>query len=65
MKMPARQSCAGSTSVNIGAAVARSSDPFGSYRDFGKPLIVDDNSVEGALDPHYFLDPASNKHFLI
>ena len=35
------------------------------YRDIGKPLIVDENSVAGALDPHYFLDPVSDKHFLI
>ena len=51
--------------LNIGAAVAKSSDPFGDYRDIGKPLIVDENSVAGALDPHYFLDPVSDKHFLI
>ena len=35
------------------------------YRDIGNPLIVDENSVAGALDPHYFLDPVSNKHYLI
>ena len=28
-------------------------------------MIVDENFVVGALDPHYFLDPVSQKHFLI
>ena len=51
--------------LNIGAAVAMYSDPFGSYRDIGGPLIFDDNPVAGALDPQYFLDPVSNKHYLI
>ena len=51
--------------LNIGAAAATSSDPFGAYRDIGKPLLVDQNSIAGALDPHYFLDPITNKHYLI
>ena len=51
--------------LNIGAAVATTSDPFGEYQDIGRPLITDDDSLAGALDPHYFLDPVSKKHFLI
>ena len=35
------------------------------YQDIGKPLIVDDNSLAGALDPHYFLDPPTGKQYLI
>ena len=52
--------------LNVGAAVATvDDDPFGEYRDIGEPLIRDPESIAGALDPHYFKDPKSDKHFLI
>ena len=51
--------------LNIGAAVATSDNPFGRFRDIGSPLISDPNSIAGALDPHYFKDPVSRKHFLL
>ena len=37
-----------------GAAMAQSSDPFGSYLDIGRPLVSATESVGGAIDPHYF-----------
>jgi len=51
--------------LNVGAAVATSSNPFGPYQDIGQPLIVDENSMAGALDPHYFFDSSSKKQYLI
>ena len=54
-----------SDKLNIGAAIATGDDPFGSYEDIGRPLIVDENSIAGALDPHYFLDPVSQNQYLL
>ena len=34
-------------------------------QDIGQPLIVDENSMAGALDPHYFFDSSSKKQYLI
>ena len=46
--------------LNVGAAVAADrGEPWGEYRDLGRPLVVDTNSMAGALDPHYFLDPVT------
>ena len=50
----------GADKLNVGAAVAADrGDPWGEYRDLGRPLVVDTNSMAGALDPHYFLDPVT------
>ena len=51
--------------LNIGAAVATTDDPFGEYRDIGKPLVVKRQSLAGAIDPHYFKDPVSGKDYLL
>ena len=51
--------------LNIGAAVATTDDPFGEYRDIGKPLVVKRQSLAGAIDPHYFKDPQSGRDYLL
>eukprot|EP00092_Neocalanus_flemingeri_P004022 GFUD01004329.1.p1 GENE.GFUD01004329.1~~GFUD01004329.1.p1 ORF type:complete len:386 (+),score=57.74 GFUD01004329.1:247-1404(+) len=51
--------------LNCGAAVALTSDPFGAYEDIGQPLVVDESAIAGALDPHYFKDPVTKKHYLL
>ena len=51
--------------LNCGAAVAFTSDPFGGYQDIGRPLVVDKSGMAGALDPHYFKDPITKKHYLL
>ena len=51
--------------LNCGVAVAVSQDPFGRYEDIGKPLVVDESGLAGALDPHYFKDPLTKKHYLL
>ena len=49
----------------IGAALAQTDDPFGSYRDIGRPLITSAESLGGAIDPHYFKDPQSGRDYLL
>lgn len=49
----------------IGAALAQTNDPFGPYKDIGRPLIVSAESLGGAIDPHYFKDPQSGRDYLL
>ena len=51
--------------LRSGAALANNNDPFGTYTDIGKPLVNGDGSFVGAIDPHYFKDPVTNKDFLL
>ena len=51
--------------LRCGAALANNNDPFGTYSDIGKPLVNGDGSFVGAIDPHYFKDPVTNKDFLL
>jgi len=55
----------GNGQLSIGAALAQSSDPFGMYLDIGKPLVKPSESMGGAIDPHYFKDPLTNKDYLL
>lgn len=48
-----------------GAAVAQTSDPFGPYLDIGRPLVQPEDSLGGAIDPHYFKDPLTDKDYLL
>jgi len=50
-----------------GAAIAASNDPFGLYKDIGKPLVEAKakDIGAGAIDPHYFRDPVSKNHYLL
>ena len=50
-----------------GAALALTSEPFGHYKDIGRP-IVEAQSRDigaGAIDPHYFKDPVSQRDYLL
>lgn len=50
-----------------GAAIALSDDPFGRYKDIGRPLVEAKarDIGAGAIDPHYFNDPVSGRHYLL
>ena len=50
-----------------GAAIARQNDPFGFYKDIGMPLVEAESKDfgAGAIDPHYFYDPLTQKHYLL
>ena len=45
--------------------MAQTNDPFGPYKDIGRPLIVSAESLGGAIDPHYFKDPQSGRDYLL
>lgn len=49
----------------IGAALAQTDDPFGPYRDTGRPLVTSAESLGGAIDPHYFKDPQTGRDYLL
>jgi len=49
---------------SIGAAYSDS--PWGPYTDLGRPLVEHSwNSYVGLIDPSYFLDPVTGRHFLL
>ena len=48
-----------------GVAVAQTRDPFGPYTDIGAALIQSPKSLGGAIDPHYFKDPLTGRHYLL
>ena len=48
-----------------GVAITQTSDPFGSYKDIGTPLIESPQSLGGAIDPHHFKDPITGRHYLL
>ena len=51
--------------LSCGAAIAETSNPFGSYKDIGDPLVESPSSLGGAIDPHYFKDPKTRKSYLL
>jgi len=48
---------------DVGVAFSKDAkNPFGPYEDLGEPFIVD---KEGAIDPHFFVDPVTKKQYLL
>ena len=46
--------------------VATSSSPWGPFTDSGRPIVEDNwNCVACYIDPTYFRDPKTGKHYLI
>ena len=48
-----------------GVAVSQTESPYGPYKDLGYPLIKSPFSLGGAIDPHYFKDPVTDRDYLL
>jgi len=60
----AAEASEGSTKHSIGVAVSET--PWGPYIDIGKPIVEQHwNCIACFIDPSYFLDPKTEKQFLL
>jgi len=51
---------------SIGVAVSQTDSPYGPYQDLGVPIVTyEEDSIGGAIDPHYFQDPVTGKDYLV